>query len=203
MLAIVDYGAGNLRSVRKALDYLGAAVEITSDPAVVRRANAVLLPGVGSFADAMDQLRRRGLVEVLREAADGSRPFLGICLGLQLLFSSSEESPGAEGLGVLPGKVLRIPAGEGRKVPHMGWNSLELCRREGVLAGIPDDTYVYFVHSYYVRAGESRLVAARTEYGVSIDAAVSRGLLTATQFHPEKSGEAGLEMLRNFLGLRG
>ncbi len=197
MLAIVDYGAGNLQSVKKALDYIGAPSEITSDAGMIGRAAGVILPGVGAFGDAMEGMRRRGLAQAVREAAEGTRPFLGICLGLQLLFAASEESPGALGLGVLPGRVLRIPA-LGQKVPHMGWNSLHLRRTNDIFAGIPQGAYVYFVHSFYVKAGEESQVAARSDYGIAMDVAVTRDLLTAVQFHPEKSGEVGLTMLQNY-----
>jgi glutamine amidotransferase len=203
MLAIVDYGAGNLQSVKKALDFIGVPAEITADAGTIRRAAGVILPGVGAFGDVMQSMHKRGLVDLVRAAADGSRPFLGICLGQQLLFASSEESPGVTGLSVLPGQVLRIPGGEGRKVPHMGWNSLHLLRRDGIFAGVPEDAYVYFVHSFYVKAADEGCVAARTQYGVAIDAAVCNGLMTATQFHPEKSGDVGLVMLRNFTRLCG
>ena len=197
MLAIVDYGAGNLQSVKKALDFIGATAEITADAEAVRGAAGVILPGVGEFGDAMRGMRP-ALAQAVRDAADGSRPFLGICLGQQLLFATSEESPGAAGLSILPGHVLRIPAIDGQKVPHMGWNSLRLARRDGIFEGIPQDAYVYFVHSFYVKAEGEALVAARTDYGVAMDTAVMTGLLTAVQFHPEKSGEVGLAMLRNF-----
>ncbi|MDR2647493.1 MAG: imidazole glycerol phosphate synthase subunit HisH [Oscillospiraceae bacterium] len=197
MLAIIDYGAGNLQSVKKALQFIGETVEITSDTKTIERADGVLLPGVGSFGDVMHSMRKRGLVDCVRALADGSRPFLGICLGLQLLFAHSDESPEAVGLDVLPGEVLRIPQ-MGLKVPHIGWNAITLQRHDGVFVDVPNDVYVYFVHSFYVKAGDIDLVAAQTRYGVTIDAAVTKGLLTATQFHPEKSGDAGLQMLRNF-----
>jgi glutamine amidotransferase len=207
MIAIIDYGAGNLQSVKKALDSIGAPCEVTEDARKIERAAGVILPGVGAFGDAMEQMRRRGLVEVIRRAA-GEKPFLGICLGLQLLFAASEESPGAAGLDLLPGSVAAIPRaptpGGGRlKVPHMGWNSITPLRHDGVFQGVPDETYVYFVHSYFVRAADPADVAARAQYGVAIDAAVCRGLMTAAQFHPEKSGEAGLHMLRNFVRMTG
>ena len=199
MIAIVDYGAGNLRSVKKALDFIGAPSEITDDPRKIETAAGVVLPGVGAFGDAMDSMRKRGLDEIVRRAADGTRPFLGICLGQQLLFAASEESPGARGLGVLEGSVRLIPKEAILKVPHMGWNSISLKMHDGLFAGVPDEAYVYFVHSYYVTAADPAQKAAQTTYGVTIDAAVRRGLMTATQFHPEKSGEVGLMMLRNFV----
>ncbi|MDR0530586.1 MAG: imidazole glycerol phosphate synthase subunit HisH [Oscillospiraceae bacterium] len=202
MLAIIDYGAGNLQSVKKALDYLGAACEITDDPHKIETARGVILPGVGSFGEAMESMHRRGLFSAVRRAADGTRPFLGICLGQQLLFAASEESPGAPGFGALPGSVVKLPSDGGkRKIPHMGWNSIALQTQEGLFAGVPQGTYVYFVHSFYVRAQNPAHIAATTEYGAEIHAAVHSGQLWATQFHPEKSGEAGLLMLRNFIGL--
>jgi len=205
LIAIVDYGAGNLRSVQKALQFIGAPCEITGDARKIATAPGVILPGVGSFGDCVESLRARALVEPVRaaarEAMAGRRPFLGICLGLQLLFESSQESPGVEGLAVLPGRVEKLPFGPGLKVPHMGWNSVSLRRRDGVFAGIPEHSYFYFVHSFRVRAQEPSDVAAQTEYGATFDAAAMRGLLAATQFHPEKSGETGLRLLKNFLEL--
>ena len=202
MIAIVDYGAGNLRSVQKALQFIGAPCEITADAQKIAKAPGVILPGVGSFGDCMEAMRRRALVEPVqsaaREAMEGKRPFLGICLGLQLLFGASAESPGAQGLGVLPGHAEKLPFGPGLKVPHIGWNSISLLQRGGIFAGLPDGAYVYFVHSYCVRAEEEADVAARAAYGTVFDAACMRGLLSATQFHPEKSGETGLLMLQNF-----
>ena len=205
MIAIVDYGAGNLRSVQKALQFIGAPCEITGDAQKIAAAPGVILPGVGSFGDCMENMRKRALVESVRKAAreaiEGKRPFLGICLGLQLLFEGSEESPGAPGLRVLPGRVEKLPFGPGLKVPHMGWNSIALRRRDGVFAGIPEGAYFYFVHSFFTCADEREDVAARAEYGTVFDVAVMRGLLAATQFHPEKSGETGLRLLMNFLEL--
>ncbi len=198
MIAIIDYGAGNLSSVKKALDYIGAPSEITYDKQKIAAASHVILPGVGSFGDAMDMLRQRGLEKSVREAASGEKPFLGICLGLQLLFESSEESPGAKGLGIFPGSIARIPAGEGLKVPHMGWNSVILQQKDGIFRGIPEDTYFYFVHSFYLKDAPDDIVAATTQYGVSIQCAMQKGLVAATQFHPEKSSEAGLTLLKNF-----
>ncbi len=198
MIAIVDYGAGNLGSVKKALDFIGAHSSITSSAQEIRRADGVIFPGVGSFGAAVDSLRASGLFDAVREAAGGQKPFLGICLGLQMLFDRSAESPQARGLGVLEGEIGRIPSDLGLKVPHMGWNSISILKKDGIFRDIPDGSYVYFVHSYYLQARNPQQVAARTEYGVSIDAAVSDGLLFATQFHPEKSGEVGLHILRNF-----
>lgn len=198
-IAIIDYGAGNLRSVEKALMSLGAACKVTAGPEELLRADAAVLPGVGAFGDAMNELRARGLEESIRRFAASDKPFLGICLGLQILFDSSEESPGAKGLGLLPGKILRIPAGEGLKVPHMGWNSLTFPRESRLFAGLGEEPYVYFVHSYYLQAGLPETITACTQYGVGIHAAVERGNLFACQFHPEKSGTAGKRILRNFL----
>ena len=205
MIAIIDYDAGNIRSVEKALAMLGEAPVITRDPALLWAADGVILPGVGAFGDAMNRLREYGLAEVIREIARENRPFLGICLGLQLLFESSEESPGVDGLGILKGRILRIPdgreeSGRPRKIPHIGWNSLTFPKEGRLFAGLPEETYVYFVHSYYLKAEED-IVTARTEYGVSIDASVEKGNLFACQFHPEKSSEAGLRILQNFVEL--
>ena len=201
-VAIIDYGMGNLRSVEKALHAVGAEAVITSDAEVIRSADKVILPGVGAFGDCMKNLEQYGLIPVIHETVESGKPFLGICLGLQLLFESSEESPGVKGLSLLPGALYKIPA-NGVKVPHMGWNSLEIKKPDGIFEGLPQDTFVYFVHSYYLKAENESDVSARTFYSVSIDAAVSRGNLFGVQFHPEKSGEAGLQMLRNFARLCG
>lgn len=203
MIAIIDYGAGNLQSVRKALDFIGAPSVVTKDAGCIRAADEVILPGVGSFADAMDSMHASGLTDTVIEAAHSGKPFLGICLGLQLLFEASEESPGAAGLDVLRGTIRRIPRGDGRKVPHIGWNSLAITQPDGLFHGIPQDASVYFVHSYYLTAANEAEVAARTEYGVPFDAAIQRGKLCATQFHPEKSGRIGLQILRNFAAMSG
>ncbi|MBR3149609.1 MAG: imidazole glycerol phosphate synthase subunit HisH [Eubacterium sp.] len=199
MIAIIDYGAGNLQSVKKALDFLGCESVITSDSAVIDSATHVILPGVGSFGDAMDSIRERGLEDTIKRAANGDRPFLGICLGLQLLFAKSDESPNAQGLGIFDGSISLIPKDRGLKVPHMGWNSVELKQKDGIFEGIDDGTYFYFVHSYYLGNANDGEVAAVTEYGTSIQCAVQRGKVAATQFHPEKSGEAGLRLLTNFI----
>ena len=198
MVTIIDYGAGNIRSIGKALEFIGEEVVLTGDPEKVRTAEKLILPGVGNFGEAMDNLNHRGLSDAIREAAAKQTPLLGICLGLQLLFERSEESPGKEGLGILRGEVLRIPDAPGQKIPHMGWNSLQLRHDGRMFRGIPKDTYVYFVHSYYLKAAEEEIVKAVTEYGVCIHAAVEKGQVFATQFHPEKSSDAGLAMLRNF-----
>ena len=202
MIAIVDYGAGNLLSVKKALDFIGAESVITASANEIKNADGVILPGVGSFGNAMESMHESGLVEAVRSVAQSGRPFLGICLGLQLLFESSEESPGVEGLGVLKGKILKIPS-DNLKVPHMGWNSLEFKKSTPLFEGIADGAYVYFVHSYYLSAENISDVSSTTEYGVTIHASVANGNLFATQFHPEKSGDVGLQMLRNFVSLCG
>lgn len=199
MTAIIDYDAGNLRSVEKALEALGEEAVVTRDREVILAADRVILPGVGSFGDAMGRLHQYGLVETARQAAGQETPFLGICLGLQLLFEGSEESPGVEGLGILKGKVLRIPDKAGMKVPHMGWNCLEIKPGTRLFAGIADGAYVYFVHSYYLKAEEEGQVAASAEYTTHIHAAVEHGNVAACQFHPEKSGSVGLAVLKNFI----
>ncbi len=199
MIAIIDYDAGNIGSVEKALDFLGEKTIVTEDPVRILNADGVILPGVGAFGGAMARLRARGLEEVIRKCVDREIPFLGICLGQQLLFESSEESPGVKGLHILDGRVMRIPAQEGLKVPHMGWNDLQFPRQGRLFEGLSDHTSVYFVHSYYLRAGEDQVVTARTEYGLMIDASVEKGNLFGCQFHPEKSADAGLQILRNFI----
>lgn len=203
MIAIIDYGAGNLSSVKKALDYLGAESEITQDKEKIMSAGHIILPGVGSFGDAMNSMEERGLVDTVRQAALSGKPFLGICLGLQLLFESSDESPDVKGLGILGGKIVTIPKDKGLKVPHMGWNSVSLKQTDGIFSGIKDESYFYFVHSYYLKDADEDVVAATTQYGVNIQCAVQKGNLCATQFHPEKSSKTGLKLLENFLKLEG
>lgn len=198
MVAIIDYGAGNLSSVKKALDYLGAENEITQDRDRILSASHVILPGVGSFGDAMNSMRERNLVDTVKMAA-AEKPFLGICLGLQLLFERSEESPGAEGLGILKGEIVSIPKDKGIKVPHIGWNSISLKQTDGIFSGIDDESYFYFVHSFYLKGADENVVAATTQYSVEIECAVQKGRLCATQFHPEKSSKVGLQILNNFL----
>lgn len=200
MVAIVDYGAGNLQSVEKALRHIGCDCQVTADPEKLLRADAAVLPGVGSFGDAMDQLRARGLEEPIRQFVESGKPFLGICLGLQILFEESQESPGVKGLGLLKGKILRLPKESGLKIPHIGWNSLDVKDREGLFKGLPEEPYVYFVHSYYLQAEEG-VVTATAEYGATIHAAVCKGNLMACQFHPEKSGKTGLAILENFAAM--
>ena len=201
MVAIIDYDAGNIRSVEKAVRYLGKEVTVTSDPDKILAADRVILPGVGAFGDAMKRLHAMGLVEVIRQVAERGTPFLGICLGLQLLFEKSEESPGVPGLGLLRGKILRLPELPGLKVPHIGWNSLKYPNPGRLFRGIPEDSYVYFVHSYYLKAQDEGIVTATTEYGTLVHASVESGNLFACQFHPEKSSETGLTILENFLSI--
>lgn len=201
MVAIIDYDAGNIKSVEKALLLLGQEVKITGDAEEILNADKVILPGVGAFGDAMANLKKRGLDEVIRKVAGKGTPFLGICLGLQLLFESSDEAPGVKGLGILPGEILRIPPAQGGKIPHMGWNSLHLENNGRLFCGIEEQSYVYFVHSYYLKAGEEDIVKASAEYGVHIHASVEKGNVFACQFHPEKSGDVGLQILKNFVDL--
>ncbi len=207
MTVIIDYGAGNILSVANALHYLGEEITLSSDPAVISTAQRLILPGVGAFGDAMDRIRRKGLEEPIRDAVRRGVPLLGICLGLQLLFEESEESPGVRGLGLLPGVIRRIPECDPpstepvRKVPQIGWNDLTYPDHKGgrLFRGIPEHSYVYFVHSYYLQAGDPSIVTAVTDYGVEIHAAVESGNLFACQFHPEKSERCGLQILRNYL----
>ncbi len=201
MIAIIDYDAGNIKSVEKALLLLGQDVVITGDREEILKADKVVLPGVGAFGDAMDNLRRTGLDQVIREVTDRGTPFLGICLGLQLLFERSDEAPGVDGLGILEGEILRIPDKDGLKIPHMGWNSLHLENNGRLFRGIEEGSYVYFVHSYYLKAADERIVKASTEYSTHIHASVEKGNVFACQFHPEKSSETGLTILENFLSI--
>ena len=201
MIGIIDYDAGNIKSVEKALHYLGEQTVVSRDSQVLLHADKVILPGVGSFGDAMNNLNTFGLVPVIRQIADQKTPFLGICLGLQLLFESSEETPGVEGLGLLKGRIVKIPPAEGLKIPHMGWNSLHLQNDGRLFQGIPEQTYVYFVHSYYLQAEDPQIVKATTEYGVTIHASVEKDNIFACQFHPEKSSKYGLKILENFAKL--
>ncbi len=199
MIGIIDYGAGNLKSVEKALLKLGAQPVITRDRETILAADHIILPGVGAFGDAMENLRKYDLDQVIYEAVEQKIPFLGICLGLQLLFSSSEESPGVAGLGILEGEILRIPETEGLKIPHMGWNSLHLEHNGRLFRGIPENTYVYFVHSYYLKASDPEIVKASTYYSTQIHASVEKGNVFACQFHPEKSSDLGRKILDNFI----
>ena len=201
MVAIIDYDAGNIKSVEKALLHLGEEVIITRDREQILNSDKVILPGVGAFGDAMEKLRSYGLDKVIYEVVEKKIPFLGICLGLQLLFEKSDETPGVKGLGVLPGEILRIPDKEGIKIPHMGWNSVKIKENAKIFKDVPQDSYVYFVHSYYLKAGREEDVAATTEYSTLIHAAVEHDNVFACQFHPEKSSEIGLKILKNFVEL--
>ena len=201
MTAIIDYDAGNLKSVEKALQALGEETVITRDREEILAADRVILPGVGAFGDAMEKLHQYGLVEIIRQVVQKGTPFLGICLGLQLLFEESEESQGVPGLGLLKGKIRRIPNTPGLKIPHMGWNSLTLRPETRLFSGLGEEPYVYFVHSYYLEAADPEIVAASADYGVVIHAAVETGNVFACQFHPEKSSDTGLQILKNFISL--
>ena len=201
MIAIIDYGAGNLQSVKKAFDFIGAESVITNDPKVILSADKILLPGVGSFGDAMDSMHKNGLVETVKECALSGNPFLGICLGLQLLFEESEESPGVKGLGIFKGKIKKFSSDMGLKIPHIGWNSLEIKQKDTLFKDIPENSYVYFVHSYYLHAEDEEDIATVTNYGIDFHSAVGKNNIFATQFHPEKSGDVGLQILRNFASM--
>ena len=201
MIALIDYEAGNIKSVENALKFLGRETVLTRDRDQIWKADKVILPGVGAFGDAMERIRDYDLEDVIHSVTDRGTPFLGICLGLQLLFEESEESPGAKGLGILPGKVSRIPEGEGRKVPQIGWNDLSYPKKGRLFEDVPEGSYVYFVHSYYLHADDRDIVAAQTEYGVTIDASVEKDNVFACQFHPEKSERVGMQILRNFVKL--
>ena len=201
MIAIIDYDAGNIKSVEKALLSLGQEVTVTAKQDEILGADKIVLPGVGAFGDAMENLRKRQLDAVIREAVEKEIPFLGMCLGLQVLFEQSEEAPGVEGLGILKGKICRIPNAEGLKFPHMVWNSLHLENNGRLFKGIEDDPYVYFVHSYYLKAADEGIVTATKEYSTHIHASVEQGNVFACQFHPEKSGKTGEKILTNFLNL--
>lgn len=201
MIAIIDYDAGNIKSVEKALQKLGAEVVITKDAEVILNAEKVILPGVGAFGDAMTNLNKYNLVEVIHQVVEKGTPFLGICLGLQLLFERSDETPGVEGLGILKGEILRIPEKDGLKIPHMGWNSLHLQNNGKLFEGLAEQSYVYFVHSYYLKAEQEEIVKATTDYSVNIHASVEKDNVFACQFHPEKSSEVGLQILKNFVEL--
>lgn len=201
MIAIIDYDAGNLKSVEKALWHIGEKAVITRDPKILKSADHVILPGVGAFGDAMEKLHNYKLVDVIYDIIEMGKPFLGICLGLQLLFEWSDES-NVEGLSVLKGKILKIPDNKELKIPHMGWNSIKIRKGTRLLEGIAEDSYVYFVHSYYLKAEQREEVAAFTEYVTEIHAAVEKGNIFACQFHPEKSGETGLQILRNFVKVK-
>lgn len=200
MIAIIDYGAGNIQSVYKALKFIGADCKVTSDKDEILNADGAILPGVGSFGDAMDTMTKRGIKDTIIEYTKSGKPFLGICLGLQLLFPESEETPGVKGLDIFKGTITKIPNQKRTlKIPHMGWNNISIKQKNGIFKDIEGEPYVYFVHSFYLKAQDKDIVAATTQYGVEIDAAVQKGNIIATQFHPEKSGEVGLKMLKNFV----
>ena len=199
MIAIIDYDAGNIKSVEKAFQALGEEVVLTRDKDLILNADGVVLPGVGAFGDAMEKLYRYELVDVIREVVAKEKPFLGICLGLQLMFEKSDESPGVEGLSLLKGEILHIPEESGLKIPHIGWNSLKYPNHGRLYKGLKEDDYVYFVHSYYLKAEDESIVTATTEYGTLIHASVEKGNVFACQFHPEKSSEVGLQILKNFV----
>ncbi|XOQ44024.1 MAG: Imidazole glycerol phosphate synthase subunit HisH [Clostridium sp.] len=201
IIAVIDYGAGNLQSVVKAFRHIGCSTVITADPEQLACADAAVLPGVGAFGDSMKCLENSGMVGPMLEFIHSGKPFLGICLGLQLLFEASEESPGVKGLGVLPGKIYKIPDTTGLKIPHIGWNSLNIKKKEGLFSGMEKNPYVYFVHSYYLKADDRSIVTATADYGTEMDVSVRKDNLFAVQFHPEKSGAVGLQMLRNFASL--
>ncbi len=201
MIAIIDYDAGNIKSVEKALQKLGADVVITKNAEEILQADKVILPGVGAFGDAMANLKKYGLDKVIYEVVEKGTPFLGICLGLQLLFERSDETPGVEGLGILKGEILRIPDKDDLKIPHMGWNSLHLQNQGRLFQGLSEQSYVYFVHSYYLKAEDEQIVKATTDYSVNIHASVEKDNVFACQFHPEKSSDVGLQILKNFVEL--
>ena len=201
MITVLDYDAGNIKSVEKALDFLGEEVKITRDREEILSADGVILPGVGAFGDAMEKLHQYGLVDVIHEVVDRQIPFLGICLGLQLMFESSEETPGVAGLGILPGEIVKFPETPGFKIPHIGWNSLELTNNGRLFKDIDQQAYVYFVHSYYLKAREEEIVKAKTNYITDFHSSVEKDNVFACQFHPEKSGDVGLKILDNFANI--
>lgn len=201
VVAIIDYDAGNIKSVEKALEYLGQESVITRERDILLQAEKVILPGVGSFGDAMEKITQYELQPVIEEIVRKKTPFLGICLGLHLMFEKSDETPGVAGLGILKGDIRKIPEQDGLKIPHMGWNSLHFPKKGRLFNGINEDAYVYFVHSYYLKAKEESIVAAETEYGVTIHAAIEQDNIFACQFHPEKSSDIGLQILKNFVEL--
>ena len=201
MIAILDYDAGNIKSVEKALGFLGEKAVITKDRDIIMSSEKVILPGVGCFKDAMDKIREYKLDNVIYDVVDSGKPFLGICLGLQLLYKTSEESPNATGLGILDGEIIRIPDAPGLKIPQIGWNSLNITEGAKLFKGIEQNSYVYFVHSYYLKSNNINDVAATTHFSVDIHASVEHNNVFACQFHPEKSSAVGLKILQNFIDL--
>lgn len=201
MIAIIDYDAGNIKSVEKALHLLNQEVVVTRDRDTILKADKVILPGVGAFGDAMDNLNKYGLSDVIREVVSKKIPFLGICLGMQVLFESSEEAPGKEGLGILKGEILRFQEKEGLKIPHMGWNSLYLQNDGNLFKNIKEGSYVYFVHSYYLKAKDEKIVTATAQYGDRFHVSVQKDQVYGCQFHPEKSSDIGIQILKNFVDL--
>lgn len=201
MVAVIDYDAGNIKSVEKAIAALGEKAVITRDAKEIMAADHVILPGVGAFGEAMEKLHQYGLVQVIKDVTDKGTPFLGICLGLQLLFESSEECAGVEGLGILRGRIVKLPEDKGLKIPHIGWNSLQYPNRGRLFEGVPEESYVYFVHSYYLQAAEPEIVTAATEYAAYIHASVEKDNVFACQFHPEKSSDVGMRILKNYLSI--
>ncbi|MDE6209094.1 MAG: imidazole glycerol phosphate synthase subunit HisH [Lachnospiraceae bacterium] len=201
MIAIIDYDAGNLKSVEKALNFLEEETCVTRDRDIILSANKVILPGVGSFGDAMEKLKKYELINTINDVCDKNIPFLGICLGLQLLFKDSDESKGVSGLGILDGSILRIPDKAGLKIPHIGWNSIDIKPDGRIFKEIENNSYVYFVHSYYLKANDENIVKATTDYSTNIHASIEKGNIFACQFHPEKSGDIGLKILENFARL--
>lgn len=200
MIAVIDYGAGNLHSVKNALDFLNEPSKITGNAAEILAADKVILPGVGAFGDAIASLKNSGLDDVVRKTAENNTPLLGICLGLQLMFEESEETPGVEGIGLFKGRIVKIPD-RGLKIPHMGWNDITIAKDSKILKNIGEKPFVYFVHSYYLEAEDKNIVSAYTEYGEKLGIAVEDGNIFATQFHPEKSGDTGMRILKNFISL--
>ena len=202
MLAIINYGAGNLRSVQTACEYVGEKAVITDNREEILNADRVILPGVGSFGSCIESIRKANLFDCIRQVTESGTPFLGICLGLQLLFEASDESPDAKGLGILKGRCVKIPQSDGVKIPHIGWNSITFPNPSPLFTGIEDGSFVYFVHSYYMQPNDKSVITAVCDYSASLPVALSRGNIHATQFHPEKSGDVGLKILKNFIDLR-
>lgn len=202
MLAIINYGAGNLRSVQKACEYVGEKAVITDNREEILNADRVILPGVGSFGSCIESIRKANLFDCIRQVTESGTPFLGICLGLQLLFEASDESPDAKGLGILKGRCVKIPQSDGVKIPHIGWNSITFPNPSPLFTGIEDGSFVYFVHSYYMQPNDKSVITAVCDYSASLPVALSHGNIHATQFHPEKSGDVGLKILKNFIDLR-